>query len=206
MNRCPRCSSSLSSVHRDEVHLLACSGCGGVWMSGATLDRFVEALLTQPEAVQAAEQVAASALFEFEPDPDVIGCSTCRRTMEITRHPSGVELDVCAEHGVWFDRHELPRVVRDPEGLAAVKAAQSHLQPQRVPSPTGLGGEVATDALLVTAHVADSVALSGADLGDVADLAAGGVSVAGGALELLGELGSGAVELVFGVLSMLDPT
>ncbi len=201
MSRCPRCATSLVDVHRHEVHLLACSGCGGVWMSGATLHRFAEALRARPEAIEAAQGVADRALFEMEPDGEVIGCPSCKKPMAITRHPSGVHLDVCAEHGVWFDRDELPQVVHQPEGLVAVEAAEKRLvaaPPPPPPSSAGLDG----DALVVAAEVVDAAVSS--DPSALVDVAEAGVSLVGGAIGVVGELAGGALELVFGVFENLD--
>jgi len=209
LGRCPRCSSSLSEAHRDEVHLLACAGCGGVWMNGATLHRFVEALQQRPEAVQAAEAVSDRALFDFEVDEETLGCPKCKAPMEVTRHPSGVALDVCADHGVWFDRDELPRVVNDPEGLAAAQAVDERVAQGSSRSVGLAAAELGTDAVVVTAevaHLATGVGGMAADAGDVADVAGASVEAAGGALEFVGDVASGAVGLVFGVLSLLDPT
>lgn len=168
--RCPRCADALREVHRDPLHLDVCVGCGGVWLEGVTLSVFASALRRQPGAVAAAQAASAQALCTFVPDPDRIGCPRCRATMEITQHPSGVALDVCRHHGVWFDRDELERVVHEPGGAATATAARAHVA---VPSDSMAEGMWALGEL----------AVHGGDL-----------------IELVGDVASGAVGLVFGVL------
>lgn len=193
---CPRCSGDLSEVHRDTIHLAVCASCGGVWMGGTTLHRFARALHERPEAVAAVKGVADRAVFAFEPDPDELSCPACQAAMDQIRHPTGVTLDVCSAHGVWFDRDELTRVVEDREGLETLDAAKERLAPR-----THL--DVDGEAVVVGLEIAGSM-LDGVDGESVAEVAGASVEVAGGAFELLGGLAGGALELIFDALSNID--
>jgi len=95
--------------------------------------------------------------------------------MSTTRVAGEVELDVCDDHGAWFDRHELRRFIdalsaQRPKDLSAKKK-------KGAPHPaTG----VAVGAVAATAVAAES----GVTAEDAIDVADAGFTV----LELVGEL------------------
>jgi Zn-finger nucleic acid-binding protein len=95
-----------------------CRQCGGVWVGAATFDRLIQSrdqqaavvaqagsalpVLDSPHPLQAASKV------RYVPCPD------CRQLMNRKNfaHISGVIIDVCKVHGVWFDQNELGRVIQ----------------------------------------------------------------------------------------------
>jgi Zn-finger nucleic acid-binding protein len=133
---CPRCAGSPPLLARliGDVLLDECSGCRGVWLDAAAVDRVVRERqasslsplrqMTPPEpelqpggpSTSAIEAVAAAALPAAPTVPPgrlYIACPDCGQLMNrvnFARH-SGVILDVCRGHGTWFDATELPRVV-----------------------------------------------------------------------------------------------
>lgn len=93
--RCPRCVTP-TLVPGHDVHV--CTGCGGVWLDAERARRLLAPLGADLQQ-SAAPQTAAAA------------CPVCGHGMYIClTRLAGVEIDVCAPHGVWFDRHELERV------------------------------------------------------------------------------------------------
>jgi Zn-finger nucleic acid-binding protein len=121
---CPACKTSHELVARlvGEILLDECSGCHGVWLDAAAVDRIVRdrqqsslgtlRQMMPPEpgigAAQGAGAPAAAAARRM-----YIACPDCGQIMNrvnFARH-SGIILDVCRGHGTWFDRSELPRVV-----------------------------------------------------------------------------------------------
>ena len=198
---CPRCAHPLVRVRRLEHQVLACTACAGVWMSGATLDHFVEALQARPDDVDRLEHVGRDALFDFSVDPDTVRCPVCAQTMEAVHERGGVTLDVCSLHGVWFDRDELARVVSGEAGAATARVAR-----RQVKSPSTDYQEVGEGVVDSVAAVAEGAVLADVDLGEVLWLAETSLHAAGAVLEVLGSLASGTLELVFEVLSSIDPS
>lgn len=87
-----------------------CLGCGGLFLDGATSQRVVSAL--DPNAIAAADELARRAAQPVATD-GTIPCPLCAKALERMPIPAAqVTVDVCREHGVWFDRDELQRVVR----------------------------------------------------------------------------------------------
>jgi len=106
---CPRCRVPLSPHSAPRLVLFGCLRCGGLWLDGDTSRRVVEAL--DPNAMSAAHEASSRASVRVD-DTQTIACPSCARTLERMRiEAANVQVDCCRDHGVWFDRDELPRVV-----------------------------------------------------------------------------------------------
>ncbi|MEE2941082.1 MAG: hypothetical protein VX460_11895 [Planctomycetota bacterium] len=114
---CPRCDDGRLRVHLlPNAEVVECSdGCGGLWCTRETFERL------QKDARHAAATGAATTPTEEvrtslgAPDGakrQYVPCLTCGELMQrrMFRHDgrgSGIVLDVCRDHGVWFDAEEL---------------------------------------------------------------------------------------------------
>lgn len=112
---CPSCRApSLFARALGGALLSGCARCGGVWTDAASFKR-----LCEDRSTQAAYMGSGSALPPPVPsDPSRGGilyrpCPTCGELMNRFNFAScsGVILDVCKPHGVWFDADELKRIV-----------------------------------------------------------------------------------------------
>lgn len=110
---CPRCHRPLEVETISELHLHSCRLCGGLAIEATSLRGLFE------PARQATLQTHATALAQGrEREVDIntvryLDCPRCsgptlRRNFE---RVSGVMVDVCLQHAVWFDRDELPRAI-----------------------------------------------------------------------------------------------
>lgn len=105
---CPRCRSALQPSAVGTNVLGACGPCGGVWVDVATF----EAICGDSE-----RQAALLGAPPGGPTPTVpvryVPCPECGKIMNRVNFAriSGVVVDVCKPHGIWFDRDELRRVV-----------------------------------------------------------------------------------------------
>lgn len=124
---CPSCGGerTLSSrrLSRIELSILECRTCAGLWVGRETFEHLVErSRRGEPSVVESVPPVEkrpqTGALYR--PCPY---CSTLmnRRNFE---KASGVILDVCAKHGLWFDPNELQGVLDwvRKGGMRAVQA------------------------------------------------------------------------------------
>ena len=113
---CPRCDGRLRVHLLPNAEVVECAdGCGGLWCTRETFERL------QKDARHAAATGATAAPAEEVPAslgaPDgakrqYVPCLTCGQLMQrrMFRHDgrgSGIVLDVCRDHGVWFDADEL---------------------------------------------------------------------------------------------------
>lgn len=115
--RCPHCRKRLVSVVAKGVELAGCGGCGGIWIDNASARK----VLSSPESVFAdlARRAGANAR-----DREVRGlrasCPVCTAVLDRVV-VKGIELDVCDEHGTWFDPFELAVLVDVLTGRAPTK-------------------------------------------------------------------------------------
>ena len=122
---CPVCTTSSELVARlvGDVLLDECSGCHGVWLDAAAVNRVVRdrqmsslgnlRQMTPPEPGLSSPQAAGSTAAPVAARRMYIGCPDCGQIMNrvnFARH-SGIILDVCRGHGTWFDESELSRIV-----------------------------------------------------------------------------------------------
>jgi Zn-finger nucleic acid-binding protein/Zn finger protein HypA/HybF involved in hydrogenase expression len=103
--RCPRCKKKLVGVKVEGVELDGCPGCGGIWIDNAS----AAAILAAPKAVfsELASRAGRNAVSSGVPVTLVRpACASCPAILDRVE-VRGVILDVCAEHGTWFDAYEL---------------------------------------------------------------------------------------------------
>jgi Zn-finger nucleic acid-binding protein len=114
---CPRCDLALYQGRTAAVTLLGCGECGGIWLDNTNAQRAVASIDAQ--VLELATRASSHARHEVDRSPPV-RCAECRATLRRVKTTRlAVEVDVCAEHGTWFDRDEL-RVVL--EAMTVVRA------------------------------------------------------------------------------------
>jgi Zn-finger nucleic acid-binding protein len=107
---CPRCKTEgMFPAQANELLLQGCGACGGVWMDDPSSRR----LVAEPseEAVRLADLAAHNAKRPVSVEA-TLSCPVCTEPMKHHDFPNArLRLDVCATHGTWFDRGELPVLV-----------------------------------------------------------------------------------------------
>src|SRR5258708_3248540 len=107
--RCPHCRRKLATVRVSGVDLNGCGACGGIWIDNAGAQH----VLAAPEEVFAelATRAARNAKHVGMRAPKPV-CAACPSELDRVMAPNvAIELDVCAQHGTWFDAHELAQLV-----------------------------------------------------------------------------------------------
>lgn len=109
---CPRCRTSLSAITHGQTKLHECMVCDGLWIS---VDAF-HAICSDSEKQSAKiERTPRPTSAEFEIDERrYIACPVCQEMMNRMNfvRTSGIMLDICPSHGVWFDRDELNGIIK----------------------------------------------------------------------------------------------
>jgi Zn-finger nucleic acid-binding protein len=98
-----------------ETLLDECPKCGGLWIDQAAFERVTKESQSQQSALQAlgslpprrGKLTAEARKVVYLRCPD---CDTVMNRRNYARR-SGIIIDVCAAHGIWFDRDELTRVI-----------------------------------------------------------------------------------------------
>jgi Zn-finger nucleic acid-binding protein len=126
---CPECEVALSITPLGSVDIHQCSKCGGIWLEHG---RFAEISASHEErgkAMAATGARPAPTLLHGSQTVRYRACPVCDKLMNRFNfgHASGVILDSCKYHGLWFDREELRRVISfiDEGGLVHSQEAEA---------------------------------------------------------------------------------
>ena len=110
--KCPECKQPLVKASVGRIDLSQCHRCGGVWLSRDLFERVAADREERGTVLGAlpgdqAKGVIESEIIHYRP------CPECSRMMNRTNYGriSGVILDTCKDHGLWFDKDELRRVL-----------------------------------------------------------------------------------------------
>lgn len=133
--RCPRCDVELEKFRGAQGSLRDCARCGGQFVEHA----LVRDLLERSD-LYGVVAPRRSRKFNALDDPvTYIKCPECRNLMNRKNFggSSGIIVDVCLWHGIWFDEGELPRVLAFVEagGLAAQRHVSKEPEPQGTHAP-----------------------------------------------------------------------
>lgn len=108
---CPRCKLKLEIVRIDSANIRECTKCGGLW-SG--IDAFEEFCANKEQQAAALGFISDNTDRTVKPATiSYVPCPDCKQLMNRSNfaRASGVIIDLCKQHGVWFDRDELPKII-----------------------------------------------------------------------------------------------
>jgi Zn-finger nucleic acid-binding protein/ribosomal protein L40E len=109
---CPVCGPdwllTSRAVRDTRIQVLECQKCGGFWIGLETFDKLLDREARQPQSAAPAKGPPPPARSPYRP------CAVCGQLM-VRRNfgrSSGVIVDLCGLHGIWFDAQELAHVLR----------------------------------------------------------------------------------------------
>ncbi|MCA9625671.1 MAG: zf-TFIIB domain-containing protein [Myxococcales bacterium] len=105
---CPRCHEPMSPRLYADLDLDECDACGGVFVEAPMMDRIFARERSAPLHLALPKREAPR-----ETQVRYLKCPICETLMnrKIFGRVSGVVVDVCKPHGVWFDAGELQAVI-----------------------------------------------------------------------------------------------
>ena len=115
---CPRCNELLDGV---DAGVEQCPRCEGLWVGNSVLDVAGRGWPAGPQAWWRNE----------------LRCPECESlsmpSVMSARESAGIIVDQCSAHGVWLDRGELARVMKDPvvKELEKLRACFASLEPTK---------------------------------------------------------------------------
>ena len=120
---CPRCKRELESLQIDTTPVRECTRCGGLWTNVETF----ESICVDKEKQSAVLSFISTHPAENTTPPPInyVPCPDCKQLMNRSNfaRSSGVIIDLCKQHGVWFDADELPKIISfiDKGGLSRAR-------------------------------------------------------------------------------------
>ncbi|HMT08377.1 MAG TPA: zf-TFIIB domain-containing protein [Pyrinomonadaceae bacterium] len=111
LGNCPRCKTPLDLLKIGETTLRECLRCDGMWADVATFEHLCATSEEQSAVLgfigERNRTVEPLATVSYVPCPD---CSQLMNRSNFAK-ASGVIIDICKQHGVWFDANELQRII-----------------------------------------------------------------------------------------------
>ncbi len=101
--RCPGCRKRLVAVRVEDIALHGCGSCGGIWVDNASARKVVA--LPQRVFIELATNAGKNATRRRDA-AQTFSCPICPALLDRV-HSSGIEIEICQEHGTWFDAYEL---------------------------------------------------------------------------------------------------
>jgi Zn-finger nucleic acid-binding protein len=121
---CPACQSPCRGFGAGAGRLCECERCGGQFVEHALLAELLERrelYRTVPRPLPPRQNPLAGGPVRYLPCPV---CST-RMNRNNFGGKSGIVVDVCPHHGVWFDAGELPRILEFVQAGGLERARES---------------------------------------------------------------------------------
>lgn len=111
LGECPRCKRGLEHLQIGYIAFDECQKCGGMW---ADVDTFQD-ICADREKQSAVLGFIGTRELHAEPLAKIsyVPCPKCNQLMNRSNfaRASGVIIDTCKQHGVWFDAEELPKII-----------------------------------------------------------------------------------------------
>jgi len=145
--KCPRCRTEMQLVALAQTKVLECSSCLGLWLTTQAFesicsDKEQQSAVLGSASLTGVDRTIAETKINYVPCPE---CSQLMNRANFA-HCSGVIIDLCKQHGVWFDCNELSRIIefiragglemsRDKEKAALEEERRRLQQEQRGSGP-----------------------------------------------------------------------
>jgi Zn-finger nucleic acid-binding protein len=106
---CPKCELPMQGLSVGDFSLIGCKECGGAFVSHETF----EMMQAQADKLIVPTQPAPKPIFAKPEAVRYVRCPVCRNMMNRTNFAkiSGVIIDTCKGHGIWFDAGEVERIM-----------------------------------------------------------------------------------------------
>jgi len=110
---CPRCEVNLSPIGVGKHILQVCAQCGGIWADKNAFQGICTHEEDQEAVLGFQSNASPAPVQASKPRRAYIPCPKCGKLMNQKNFSgsSGVILDWCRDHGSWFDKDELRKIV-----------------------------------------------------------------------------------------------
>lgn len=110
LGSCPRCKVNLKLIEVDEIQLAECERCEGIWSDFETFETICANRENQSAVLKKFDEILHHPKLK---KVQYVPCPKCKKLMNRNNFAkiSGVIIDTCREHGVWFDADELPKII-----------------------------------------------------------------------------------------------
>jgi len=129
---CPRCEKSMKVRSIGKYHVDHCLECGGVWLDHEVLDQILRDKGKAAQAFLGHQESRQAVRDDFK--VVYLKCPNCNHLMHRRNfgRKSGVIVDECVTHGIWFDRDELAAIIKfSRSSMRDVRVKQTPIEYER---------------------------------------------------------------------------
>jgi Zn-finger nucleic acid-binding protein len=110
--QCPRCRSEMLFLKIGSTAVRECEKCLGLWLDVASFEKICAEREQQSAVLGTASPAPTNAVRKYN-KVNYVPCPECSQLMNRINFArcSGVIVDVCKNHGTWFDCDELTHIV-----------------------------------------------------------------------------------------------
>jgi len=126
--KCPRCEINMKVRDIGDYHVDHCMDCGGVWLDHEVLEKVLHDKGKQKTAQAFLGHQQSREFVRNDFKVTYLKCPHCSNLMHRRNFgkKSGVIVDECVAHGIWFDKNELAAVIQfSRSSMKAVPARQA---------------------------------------------------------------------------------
>ncbi len=107
---CPRCKTKLQILQVQDLAIRECEKCEGVWLDTETFEEICSNHEKQAAVLQKLDEILT---HKKHLSVRYVPCPECKNLMNRSNFArvSGIIIDTCKPHGIWFDAEELPRII-----------------------------------------------------------------------------------------------
>lgn len=107
---CPRCKVKMQLIEVDEIKLSECEKCEGIWSDIETFEAICASRENQSAILRKLNEILHHPKYE---KVQYVPCPDCKQLMNRNNFAkvSGIIIDTCKDHGVWFDADEMPKII-----------------------------------------------------------------------------------------------
>lgn len=118
---CPRCNLPMTFEIEHDAYIEECQSCGGSWYNRDAFTSAMDSTILHPYTAPETKILheATRRLFVYYTEKKrTICCPQCKQVMMPTNfgRNSGITIDVCGHHGVWFDKDEVAGIMKFIQG------------------------------------------------------------------------------------------
>ncbi len=112
--KCITCTADLATDFYEGVEVDACGSCGGCWLDSGELKQIIDIRekTFNSEEIDLVRGINEQVFREKEEKQKEHSCPKCGQMMNRFNYAAttGILIDKCPEHGIWFDKGELEHV------------------------------------------------------------------------------------------------
>lgn len=128
---CPRCRKPLIGTKAGDFEVMGCDACAGMFIPHDTFEMMQD---TSSRHIETTQRIPRQPTVKMEDTVSYVRCPVCRQMMNRQNFAriSGVIIDTCGKHGVWFDAGELEGIMDFLARGGLQKARERELEHQKL--------------------------------------------------------------------------